>query len=164
MTITKCWHSCIMSSHDNDTICCRGNLLTMIKFSQAGFGFHHKSQRLRSPLVKIVKIMIVSVRFYNCHFDFHLLFFRRQTNWVSDTDVEKIGGSVQWVVMVGSFWAPPNCSRAHSLFFPIPSWVSGWCGDACAFFSTPPNCSQEMFTFPTCFSFFCQRVLMVASY
>ena len=93
-----------MSSHDDDKICCRGNLLTLIKFSQAGFGFRHKSQRLRRPLVKIVKIMIVSVRFYNCHFDFHLLFFRRQTNWVSDTDVEKIGiRSVQWVVMVGSY-------------------------------------------------------------
>ena len=93
-----------MSSHDDDTICCQGNFLTMIKFSQAGFGFHHKSQHLQSPLVKIVKIVIVSVRFYyNCHFDFHFLFLGRQTNWVSDTDVEKIGGSVQWEVMVGSY-------------------------------------------------------------
>ena len=93
-----------MSSHDDDTICCKGNLLTMIKFSQAGFGFHHKSQRLRSPLVKIVKIVIVSVRFYNCDFDFYLLFQRRQTNWVSDTDVDKIGiRLVQWEVVVGSY-------------------------------------------------------------
>ena len=89
-----------MSSHDDDTICCQGNLLTMIKFSQAGFGFHHKSQLLRSPLIKIDKIVIVSVGFYNCHFDFNLLFIRRQTNWVSVTDVEKIGIRS---VMVGSY-------------------------------------------------------------
>ena len=149
MTISKCWHSCIMSSHDDDTICCRGNLLTMIKFSQAGFGFHHKSQRLRSPLVKIVKIVIVSVRFYNCHFDFHLLFLRRQTNWVSDTDVQKIGiRSVQWEVVVGSYWAPPNCSREAFTFLPnsqLGQWVV-WVVPSLS--STPPNCSQEMFTFP----------------